>query len=55
MPLLYDAYIYHDYYKLQVETGVMTNKIPISKLHIKHKFMAFNLVLYDDYPSAATT
>ena len=33
---------------------VTITKILISKLLIKHKFMVFNLVLCDDYPSAVT-
>ena len=40
------------YYKFQVW---QLTKIVISKLHIKHKFMVFDFVLGDDYPSVATT
>ena len=43
----------HDYYKFQVEI-CGCGKILTSKLHIKHKFMVFNLVLCDDHSTAVT-
>ena len=43
-----------DYYKFQVEIGAAANQDLMSKLCIKHKFMIFNLVLCDNYPSAVT-
>ena len=44
----------HDYYEFQLEIVRRLTEILISKLHVKHKFMVFNLVLCDDYLSAAT-
>ena len=39
------------YYKFQMQ---QLTEIFRSKLHIKHKFMSFNLVVHGEYPSAAT-
>ena len=38
------------YYKFQVELGATNQDFNI----VKHKFMVFNLELYNNYPSVAT-